>query len=157
MFVSYVTLEFRKDSDVPLCHRVGALLSRLKTEDANIQILAATIHENLNAITEGENVPSDTEIFGKYFTNVTSSQFTIKFFTRVQTNKRINKFKRNSQIFAYLQQHCIYMKHNQLSTTDITAIAWIHDEHPDAISCQDIMTHMTQMMPSKFTGFQLVA
>jgi hypothetical protein len=49
------------------------------------------------------------------------------------------------------------MKHNQLSATDITAIAWIYNEHPDAISRKDLMTRMTGMLPSKFTGFQLVA
>jgi hypothetical protein len=26
------------------------------------------------------------------------------------------------------------MKYNQLSATDITVIAWVHNEHPDAIS-----------------------
>jgi hypothetical protein len=156
-YVSNVLLEFRKEHETPLYHRVGALISRLKTEDANIQILASTTHPTLNPITEGKNVPSDPELFSKYFTNMTAGKFSVKFFVRVQTHKRINKFKRNRQIFDCLQQHRIYMKYNQLSATDITAIAWVHDEHPDAISRMDLAGRMTQMLPSKYSDFQLTA
>jgi hypothetical protein len=107
-YVSNVTFEFgSKDSQVPLYQRVSALLSRLKTENANLQILPDTLHETLNPITEGKHIPFDSKNFGKYFTNMVISKFTIKFFTRVQSHKRINELKCNRQIFDYLQQHRI--------------------------------------------------
>jgi hypothetical protein len=49
------------------------------------------------------------------------------------------------------------MKYNQLSANDIMAVAWIYDKHPDAISRNDLIGEMSQMLPSKFKDFQLTA
>jgi hypothetical protein len=63
-------------------------MSRLKTVDPNLQILPATAHANLNPITEGKNIPADTEIFKKYFTNLSYGNANVTFFARVETNQR---------------------------------------------------------------------
>jgi hypothetical protein len=156
-FVSNVQFEFRKDSEVSLYQRVGALMSRLKTVDPNLQILPATAHANLNPIIEGKNIPADTEIFKKYFTNLSYRNANVTFFARVETNQRVNQLKRDQQIFEYLKKWGIWMKYNQLSATDITAVAWVHNKHPDAISRKDLIGEMSQMLPSKFKDFQLTA
>jgi enamine deaminase RidA (YjgF/YER057c/UK114 family) len=158
LIVSNVKLEFQKKSETPLYQRVGALMSRLKTRDENLQILFTIAFEKTaNPITEGKNVPPDEENFRKYFANKFEGHSTVTFFARIQSTKRISEIKRSNHIFEYLKEWKIYMKYNQLKAIDITAVAWVYDQHPDAISRNELTTRMVQMLPGRFDQFQLTA
>jgi len=133
-------------------------MARLKTIDGNLQILPRAEFPNLNPITESKNIPATNTEFEQYFAQSSSSpRETIKLHAKIHTKFRINEIKNHRPIFDHLVRNKIWMKYNQIESTDITAVAWIYGQHPDAISRSELAAKMTSMLPSGFSAFQLTA
>jgi len=157
-YLSNVTIEFARESETPLYQRVAAVIARLKTVDKNLQIVPAPSFSNLNPITESKNIPAKQAEFDQYFvTSTASSRNIIKLHATMQTQLRINEIKHHRPVFEHLTKNKIWIKYNSLSATDITAVAWIYDQHPDAISRSELSAMITSLLPSKFSAFQLNA
>jgi hypothetical protein len=70
---------------------------------------------------------------------------------------RINQLKHTPGTFDYLRKYGIYLKYNQINSTQVLrSVGWIFEEHPEAVIRNEIKNILTKMIGG-FSNFQLNA
>jgi hypothetical protein len=154
-FTSNVTFSFT-NNDSPINERVASLFGRLRSHDPTFHILPNESSQHLNPITSPSNVPTDSDVFANYFSGMSQNSKTTQFYAIVVSAQRINQLKHTKGTFEYLRKYGIYMKYNQLKSTQVKAIGWIYGKHPEADSRHELKSVLSSMIGG-FDEFQFNA
>jgi hypothetical protein len=152
---SNVTFSF-SNNEVPINKRVASLFGRLLSHDKTLQIHPIASAKHLNPIVSPNNVPTDEDNFANYFSGMSQSSKTTQFHATVVSTLRINQLKHTKGTFDYLHKYGIYLKYNQISSTQVKSIGWLYNQHPEAVSRNELKIILTSMLGG-FSDFQLNA
>jgi hypothetical protein len=139
VFTSNVTFSFL-NNDAPINERVASLFGRLLSHDKTLQILPIDTAKHLtgNPIVTPSNIPSDEDVFINYFSGMSQTSKTTQFYATVVSSLRINQLKHTKGTFDYLHKYGIYLKYNQILSTQVKSIGWLFDQHPEAVSRNEL-------------------
>jgi hypothetical protein len=87
---------------------------------------------------------------------MTQNSKTTQFYAIVVSAQRINQLKHTRGTFEYLRKYGIYLKYNQLKSTQVKAIGWIYGKHPEADSRHELKSVLSSMIGG-FDKFQFNA
>lgn len=155
VFTSNVTFSF-SHNDSTINERVASLFGRLLSHDKNLQILPIETAKHLNPIVTPSNVPTDEDVFSNYFCGMSQNSKTTQFYATVVSSLRINQLKHTKGTFEYLRKYGIYLKYNQIRSTQVKSIGWLYNQHPEAVSRNELKDILSSMLGG-FDQFQLNA
>jgi hypothetical protein len=155
VFTSNVTFSF-SNNDAPINERVASLFGRLLSHDKTLHILPIDTAKHLNPIVTPSNIPTEEDAFANYFSGMTQNSKTTQFYAIVVSTLRINQLKHTKGTFDYLRKYGIYLKYNQISSTQVKSIGWLYNQHPEAVSRNKLKQILSSMIGG-FNNFQLNA
>jgi hypothetical protein len=152
-YTSNITFSFLIN-ETPIHSRFASLYGRLLTHDKSFQILPAAVESKLNPITSAANIPSDPDQFAQFFSGMTQNNKSIQFYAKTTSSLRVNQLKHSKGMFEHLRKWGIYMKYNQIASSQVKAVGWLYLKHPEADSRSELK-HTLTGMTGGFDDFQL--